>query len=102
MTKIQKKTKPEATPLKPKKSRPTSKSQKSTPLYDPAERGQLLDLLAATHMGYVLITCDRPSPQGAIEVKLDFSNDPSLVSYLLEGALSHIENMEEEFPQEII
>lgn len=52
---------------------------------------QLEDELAQKHACYVLITCDKPESDGKMNVKLSYSGDAALASYLIEGAQSIID-----------
>lgn len=44
---------------------------------------------------YVLITCEEASEDGQMPVKMTYQGDESLVSYLLQGAQNHIDQVEE-------
>ncbi len=45
---------------------------------------------------YVLITCEEPSEDGEMPVKMTYHGEETLVSYLLQGALLHIDQEEDE------
>lgn len=47
--------------------------------------------LAETHACYVLVTCDGPEEDGKMQVEMSYQGDPSLASYILEGAQNIIE-----------
>ena len=47
--------------------------------------------LAAKHACYVLITCDEPSEDGQMEVKMTYEGDPILAAYMLQSAHAYIE-----------
>jgi hypothetical protein len=54
--------------------------------------------LAKKHACYVLITCDRPTEDGNMEVEMTYEGgDETLVAYLLQGAQSYID---EQHPHE--
>lgn len=42
--------------------------------------------LAKNHACYVLITCNQPSLDGDMEVKMSYEGDAALASYLIQGA----------------
>ncbi|HRD56253.1 MAG TPA: hypothetical protein PLC42_07655 [Parachlamydiaceae bacterium] len=50
--------------------------------------------LSKKHACYVLITCDEPSVNGEMEVKMSYGGDIALASYLLEGAKNIIDEKE--------
>ena len=52
---------------------------------------EVKELLANNCSGYVLITCGLPTSNGEMPVEMSHGGDQHLVSYLLEGALGHIE-----------
>ena len=45
---------------------------------------------------YVLVTCSEPLENGEMRVELSYQGGPDLVSYLLQGALEHVNDQEEE------
>ncbi len=49
------------------------------------------DSLAKKHICYVLITCDAPTSNGQMEVKMSYEGDATLASYLLQGAQNFID-----------
>lgn len=49
------------------------------------------------HSCYVLITCDEPKDvDGEMHVEMSYKGDPTLATYLLEGAQTYIEDQEDE------
>lgn len=50
--------------------------------------------LAKNHACYVLITCDKPSIGGNMEVQMSYEGDAALASYLLQGAQTIIDEDE--------
>lgn len=54
------------------------------------------DLLAEKHACYVLITCDPPSDNGEMQVKMTYEGDPLLAAYLVQGAQTYIDDYAEE------
>lgn len=62
-----------------------------------AENGKQLDKktinakLAKNHACYILVTCDKPGINGDMQVEMSYQGDPTLASYLLEGAQSLID-----------
>lgn len=47
--------------------------------------------LAQIHPCYILITCDPPSSDGHMQVRMSYEGDSVLVSYLIQGAQSVID-----------
>lgn len=68
-------------------------------------RKHLQEVLEKNHSCYVLITCDAPSLDGKMDVKMTFQGDATLASYLLEEAQTYLEeeeeNCREDFPSPI-
>lgn len=54
----------------------------------------LKDELAKKHACYVLITCDPPSCDGKMEVKMSYEGDATLAAYILHGAQLHIDDQD--------
>ncbi len=54
--------------------------------------------LAKKHACYVLITCNKPSDDGDMQVEFSFEGDAALASYLIQGAQSYLEEKLEEHP----
>lgn len=54
----------------------------------------LKDELAKKHACYVLITCDPPSRDGKMEVKMSYEGDATLAAYILHGAQLHIDDQD--------
>lgn len=50
--------------------------------------------LAKNHACYVLITCDEPTIDGEMNVKLSYEGPSDLASYLLHGAQTIMEESE--------
>lgn len=50
--------------------------------------------LGKKHACYILITCERPSVEGKMQVEMTYQGDAALASYLLEGAQSYIDREE--------
>jgi len=50
--------------------------------------------LAKKHACYVLITCDRPSGDGKMQVEMSYEGDATLAAYILQGAQLHIDEQE--------
>ena len=48
--------------------------------------------LSKNHACYVLITCEEPSEDGNMEVKMTYEGDVALAAYLLQGAQSIIDD----------
>jgi hypothetical protein len=48
--------------------------------------------LSKDHACYVLVTCDSPSKDGEMQVKMSYHGSPLLAAMLLEGASSAMEN----------
>lgn len=42
--------------------------------------------LAKRHACYILITCDLPTEDGTMNVRMSYEGDAALASYLLDGA----------------
>lgn len=57
---------------------------------------QIQEKLGKDSSCYVLITCDEPSSDGKMQVKMTRKGDPLLLSYLLEKAHTLMEQEEEE------
>lgn len=55
-----------------------------------------LDSLGKRHTCYVLITCGDLSEDGQMQVELTYQGDPTLASYLLQGAQVFMEDEEEQ------
>lgn len=53
------------------------------------------NLLSENLSCYVLITCEEPTETGEMPVKMTYQGDEALVSYLLQGAQSHMDQVEE-------
>jgi hypothetical protein len=51
--------------------------------------------LNKNHACYLLITCDKPSEDGNMQVEMTYEGDVALASYLLQGAQSIIDEQEE-------
>lgn len=51
----------------------------------------LKEELAKKHACYVLITCDEPSSDGQMQVKMSYEGDATLAAYMLHGAQLHFE-----------
>jgi hypothetical protein len=47
--------------------------------------------LAKNHLCYVLLTCDKTTENGQMEVDMSYEGDPLLASYLLNGAQAIID-----------
>lgn len=62
--------------------------------------GQLQKKLAKEHACYILITCDHPAENGSMPVNMTYQGDADMVSYLLQGAQSMIDEQYEEEYQE--
>lgn len=61
------------------------------------EHKDIQKTLEKNHACYVLITCDEPTPDGSMQVKMSYSGDPNTASFLLQGAQSYIDiDVEEE------
>lgn len=60
---------------------------------------QLRDALSKNHACYVLITCDEPTDDGNMQVKMTYEGDATLAAFLLQGAQSIIDEREDEFSQ---
>ena len=57
-----------------------------------AKKGKRIkDSLAKNHACYVLITCDQPKEDGQMQVEMSYEGDPTLASYLLQGAQTIID-----------
>lgn len=56
----------------------------------------LCKALAKEHACYVLITCSEPADNGQMDVDMTYEGDPTLAAYLLEGAQSYLEDLEDE------
>lgn len=52
------------------------------------------DKLAKKPACYVLITCDPPSCDGKMNVKMSYEGDATLAAYILHGAQLHIDDKE--------
>lgn len=53
---------------------------------------EIEEALSKSHAYYVLITCDHPSSDGMMHVKMSYGGgDASVASYLLDGAQSYLE-----------
>lgn len=50
--------------------------------------------LGNKHACYILITCDKPTANGKMEVEMTYEGEAALASYLLEGAQYHIDQEE--------
>ncbi|MEX1012158.1 MAG: hypothetical protein WD595_06735 [Waddliaceae bacterium] len=55
---------------------------------------KLQDQIGKGHKNYVLITCDEPSANGEMNVEMSYEGDPTLLSYLLEGAQDYVNEIE--------
>lgn len=44
------------------------------------------------HEGYVLITCDKPSDSGEMQVKMTYGGSPDLANLLLDNAQTLLED----------
>lgn len=53
---------------------------------------QIKKTLAENHACYVLITCDHPTTNGNMEVKMSYEGDATLASYLIQGAQTIIDD----------
>ncbi|CDZ81000.1 hypothetical protein BN1013_01528 [Candidatus Rubidus massiliensis] len=60
------------------------------------QNNHIKEALSKQHACYVLITCDEPSEDGNIQVEMSHQGDTSLISYLIQGAQSYIDDQEEE------
>lgn len=58
-------------------------------------RKHLQETLDKNPSCYVLITCEDPSKDGLMRVKMSYQGDAVLASYLLQGAQSFIDQEEE-------
>lgn len=60
---------------------------------------ELEEKLSKDHTCYVLITCNKKTPGGALDVEMSYGgDDPVLVNMLLDGAQAYIEEeVEEEY-----
>jgi len=56
---------------------------------------ELSRIVDKDHACYVLITCSRPQVDGHMDVEMVYEGDPTLASYLLQGAQNYIEDQEE-------
>lgn len=61
-------------------------------------RERIKKALAKDHACYVLITCNKPSDDGCMQVDFCYEGDATLAAYLIQGAQSYIEEQEEEQP----
>lgn len=50
--------------------------------------------LAKKHACYVLITCDEPSEEGNMQVKMTYEGDRNLAAFLLQGAQNYMDEEE--------
>lgn len=48
--------------------------------------------LAKKHACYILITCDKPSDGGEMQVEMSYEGDTILASYLLQGAQDYLDD----------
>lgn len=48
--------------------------------------------LAKKHACYVLITCDEPTDDGKMQVKMSYEGDATLAAYILHGAQMHLDD----------
>lgn len=56
------------------------------------------DKLAKKHACYVLVTCDKPTEDGNMQVEMSYHGDVALASMLLQGAQTYMDE-EHETPQ---
>lgn len=56
---------------------------------------RLKKTLAKNHAYYVLITCDRPTENGQMNVEMTYEGDANIAAYLLQGAQHFIDEQEE-------
>jgi hypothetical protein len=56
---------------------------------------QIKNKLAKEHVCYVLITCEKASEDGNLQVEMCYEGDATLASYLLHGAQLIIDEQEE-------
>lgn len=47
--------------------------------------------LSENHAGYVLITCDQPSPSGEMKVVMTYGGSVTLANMLIDGAQSYLD-----------
>lgn len=47
---------------------------------------ELRDQLANQYACYVLITCDEPTPDGKMNIEMNYEGDAALAAYMIEGA----------------
>ena len=55
---------------------------------------EVKEALAKEHACYVLITCSEPTPEGKMDVQMNYEGDPVLAAYLLQGAQSYLDEIE--------
>lgn len=55
-----------------------------------------LEALGKSNSCYVLITCGDLTEDGQMQVEMTYQGDPTLASYLLQGAQMYMEQEEEE------
>lgn len=60
---------------------------------------RIKEILSDSHACYVLITCDYPKDNGAMNVEMHYDGDPTLASYLLESAQSYVDDESLEFAE---
>lgn len=60
---------------------------------------QLHKKLSKEHACYILITCDHPSEDGEMPVNMTYQGDVDMVSYLLDGAKTMIDDQYEEYQE---
>lgn len=51
----------------------------------------ITEQLSKDHACYILITCDKPSSDGNMNVNMSYEGDNFLVSYLIQGAQNLID-----------
>ncbi len=58
------------------------------------EQKRIKQTLAKNHACYVLITCDKPTEDGNMQVEMSYEGDVTVASYLLQGAQSYMDEQE--------
>lgn len=59
-------------------------------------RTHLQEALNKNQSCYVLITCDQPSENGEMQVKMTYQGDTALAAYLIQGAQYFIDQEEQQ------
>lgn len=60
------------------------------------EEDRIKRTLAKNHACYVLITCDKPTKDGHMQVEMTYEGDATVAAYLLQGAQSFMDEQEEQ------